>query len=156
MQIASQPRPAAWIGFAIARIGQWLYGLPQPSAPNHENHNHYAELYARHAAQELATARVLLAKRHFRAAGAIAGVALEFHLQHVAAVHAISVGNNATIGQLQNTLRFAGLLDPTQRKSIQRLSEMRNRCVHAREHVPDVTIATRLIEGTAQVIQSLR
>jgi hypothetical protein len=156
MQIAPQPRRAAWCFFAIVRIGQWLARLFRPSAPTLDTTSRYTTLYARRASQELATARTLLAQRQFRAAGAIAGVALEFHLHHVAAVHAIGVGQNATIGQLQNALRFAGVLHPRQRKVIQRLSDLRNRCVHAREHVPDRPMVTKLVEGTAQLMETLR
>lgn len=156
MQIAPRPRRVAWGYFAVARIGQWLGRLVQTPAPTLETHNRYAATYARRAAQELATARALLAQGQFRAAGAVAGVALEFHLQHVAAAHAIGVGHNATIAQLQSVLRFAGVLHARQRKAIQRLSELRNRCVHAREHAPDLAIVTRLVEGTAQVIETVR
>ena len=155
MQIAPQPRPVAWCSFAIARIGQWLASLCRPPAPALDTTTRYTTLYARRASQELATARMLLAQRQFRAAGALAGVALEFHLHHVAAVHAIGVGQNATIAQIQNALRFAGVLQPRQRKVIQRLSDLRNRCVHAREQAPDAPMVTKLVEGTAQLIETL-
>lgn len=105
------------------------------------------------AAHELHTARTLLAQGQIRAAGAVAGVALELHLKHVARVQGISVRPYATIAQVQDTLRYAGLITRQQRKLIQKLAAIRNQCVHARPEPPSYSRVAKLIQGIEQLMQ---
>jgi hypothetical protein len=105
------------------------------------------------AAHELHTARALLAQGQVRAAGAVAGVALELHLKHVARVQGITVRPYATITQVQDTLRYAGLITRQQRKLIQKLAAIRNQCVHARPEPPSYSKVAKLIQGIEQLMQ---
>jgi hypothetical protein len=103
------------------------------------------------AARELHRARTLLEQDQVRASGAIAGVALELHLKHVAAAHCVNVGKHPSIAHLQDSLRTAGLLRQRQQKVIQKLATIRNRCVHARKHEPSRAQVERLIQGVEEL-----
>lgn len=105
------------------------------------------------AQHELTIAQKLLQQNHLRATGAVAGVALELHLKHVARIHGLDVRPYATISQVQNTLRYAGLLTRQQRRLIGKLGAIRNQCVHARPEPPSRAAVERLIAGVEQLIQ---
>ena len=105
------------------------------------------------AQQELATAQQLLKLNHLRAAGAIAGVALEMHLKHIARAHGLDLPSAATIAKVQNTLRYAGLLSRPQRRLISKLGAIRNQCVHVHPDAPSRAAIEKLIQGVAQVMQ---
>lgn len=95
---------------------------------------------------ELNTARALLRQGQIRA-GAVAGVALELHLRHVAAVHQVQADTRTSIAQVQDALRFAGIVQASHRKQLKRLTKIRNRCVHARKQLPTRSAVEQLISG---------
>lgn len=115
-------------------------------------HQHSAPPRSEASAQELAIAHQLLKQQQYRAAGAVAGVALELHLKHVARTQGLSVQPYATIAQVQDRLRYAGLLTNPQRKLLKKLGAIRNQCVHARPEPPSRAAVERLIQGVEQLM----
>lgn len=105
------------------------------------------ELYAELQDNEIAVARTL-AKVNLRAAGALIGVVIEGHLQKVAARHTVKVTKkHPTIGDLNDPLRNAGIIDiPTWRK-ITFLADLRNLCAHKKDAEPTKDQVKDLIEG---------
>jgi hypothetical protein len=76
---------------------------------------------------ELEAARALLKQGFLRAAGVIAGVVLETHLQEVCGNHSATIKKkNPTIGDLNDILKEASVLDVPAWRSIQRLGDLRN------------------------------
>jgi hypothetical protein len=104
---------------------------------------------------ELNTARALLQQGQIRAAGAVAGVALELHLRHVAAVYQVNADKRTSIAQLQDALRFAGIVQASHRKQLTRLTKIRNRCVHARKQLPTRSAVEQLISGIDELRRTL-
>lgn len=135
---------AAWATIALRAIRQRF-------RPRAQHHDPASSLAA--AQHELTTAQQLLKLNHLRAAGAIAGVALEMHLKHVARTHRLDIPPNATIANVQNTLRYAGLLSRPQRRLIGKLGAIRNQCVHVHPDVPSRTTIEKLIQGVEQLMQ---
>ncbi|HEY0739260.1 MAG TPA: hypothetical protein VGD69_30340 [Herpetosiphonaceae bacterium] len=137
---------------AWARLA--LRSIPQRLRP-HAQHHDPANPLAAAAQHELATAQQLLKLNHFRAAGVIAGVALEMHLKHVARTHGLALPPSATIAKVQNTLRYAGLLSRPQRRLIGKLGAIRNQCVHVHPDVPSRAAIEKLIQGVAQLMEEV-
>jgi len=135
---------------------RWITATRRSLSPPPGRYGFYSRVYAERATQELQVARDLLAQDQIRAAGAIAGVALELHLKHVAAAHQINIRKRASIAQLQDSLRYAGLLDNQQRRRIQKFSDIRNQCVHGRKHAPSRARVERLIRGIDDLQQMVR
>jgi len=82
---------------------------------------------------EIEEAEVLLKNNHFRAAGAIAGVALEQHLRMLCIKYQIDYHKKDTLGPLITKLYDAKRIDITQMKLLQYLSDIRNKCDHPGE-----------------------
>jgi hypothetical protein len=101
---------------------------------------------------ELAAAEKIAGISH-RAAGAIAGVVLERHLQRVADNHGVKIERaNPTVADLNDPLRGAGVYDlPTWRK-IQHLADLRNLCAHQKQRDPTEAEVTDLLSGVKSVI----
>ncbi len=101
-------------------------------------------------------AAIKLKKISKRAAGALAGVVLERHLQRVAVNHNISISKrNPTISDLNDPLRNAGIYDqPTWRK-IQVFGDIRNLCSHQKDTEPTEEQVTELIDGVNAVIKNI-
>lgn len=101
-------------------------------------------------------AAVQLKKISKRAAGALAGVVLERHLQRVAVNHNISISKrNPTIYDLNEPLKGASIYDvPTWRK-IQYLGDIRNLCSHQKDTEPTDEQVTELIDGVNAVIKNV-
>lgn len=112
-------------------------------------------LFAEIQDSELKAARQL-EKISKRAAGALAGVVLERHLQRVAVNHNISISKrNPTISDLNEPLKTAGIYDmPTWRK-IQYLADIRNLCSHQKDTEPTEEQVTELIDGVNAVIKNI-
>jgi hypothetical protein len=91
-----------------------------------------------------------------RAAGALAGVVLERHLQRVAANRQVKVAKkNPTIADLNDPLRSAGVYDvPTWRK-IQHLADLRNLCSHQKDREPTADEVADLIAGVKSVVSNV-
>ena len=97
-----------------------------------------------------------LKKYSVRAAGALAGVVLERHLQRVAVNHNISIGKkNPTISDLNDPLRNKGVYDTPVWRKIQLLSDIRNLCSHQKSIEPTDEQVEELISGVNLVIKSV-
>ena len=97
-----------------------------------------------------------LRKVNLRAAGAVAGVVLEGHLQRVTQSHNISIRKKSpTIADLNDPLKSKGVYDtPTWRK-IQLLADIRNLCSHKKDREPTDAEVVELISGVNWVIKSV-
>ena len=97
-----------------------------------------------------------LRKVSLRAAGALAGVILEGHLQRVTQNHNITIRKKTpTIADLNDPLKNAGIYDnPTWRK-IQLLADIRNLCSHKKSREPTDDEVVDLISGVNSVIKSI-
>lgn len=105
---------------------------------------------------ELDAARELLKHRFMRAAGAVAGVVLERHLSQVCDNHSVKITKKApTIGDLNNALKGAGVIDVPQWRFIQHLADIRNLCDHDRKTEPSVDQVTDLIAGVTKITKTL-
>lgn len=111
-------------------------------------------LYAEIQDEELKAASNLQ-KINLRAAGALAGVVIERHLQRVAKNHRITIGKNPTISDLNDLLKSGNIYDtPTWRK-IQYLADLRNICSHNKKTEPTKKQVSELIEGTNQIVKTI-
>jgi len=104
---------------------------------------------------ELATAKKLM-KTSIRAAGSLAGVLIENHLQKVVRNHRIPLRKkNPTISDLNDPLKNEGVLDtPTWRK-ITYLADIRNICSHKKDIEPTKEQVTELIDGANWLIKNV-
>lgn len=102
------------------------------------------------ARTEIEQAEILLADGFDRAAGSIAGVALELHLKTLCNANKVSHSPKATIEPLAQALYQAKKLDITELKQIQYLASIRNKCSHSN---PVSTAEIQLlIEGVKKLI----
>ncbi|MBA7643532.1 hypothetical protein ES703_51263 [subsurface metagenome] len=104
---------------------------------------------------ELDAANELLKKGHLRAAGALAGVTLESHLSKISANHNLKFSKNPTISDFNDELKNKGILDVPNWRFIQRLGDIRNLCVHAKDRDPTKDEIDELIKGAQKVIKTL-
>lgn len=106
---------------------------------------------------ELASAEGLLAKGHRRGSGALAGVVLERHLQHVAGLHGVALaGRQATLGDWNEALRKSGVYDIATWRRIQALADIRNLCAHSKDREPSEVEVQDLISGVRGVMSSVQ
>jgi len=105
--------------------------------------------------KELAVADKIMSL-HPRAAGALAGVVLESHLQKVASNHDLkSSKKDPTISDLNDLLKGNGILDvPTWRK-VQYLGDIRNLCSHKKGQDPSEDQVRALISGVNEIIKTM-
>jgi hypothetical protein len=105
--------------------------------------------------EELNVAERLL-KVNLRAAGAVAGVVLEAHLQRVAANHSVRISKkDPTVSDLNDPLKAAGVYDiPTWRR-IQHLADLRNLCDHKKSRDPTDSEVRDLIGGVAAIVKTV-
>lgn len=105
---------------------------------------------------ELDAANNLLKNGHFRASGALAGVTVERHLGQVAENHKIKLSKkNPTIADFNQIFKDEGILDIPNWRFLQRLSDIRNLCVHKKERDPTKDEVEELIEGTRKIVKTL-
>ncbi len=105
--------------------------------------------------RELEAARTLR-KVSLRAAGALAGVVLERHLQRVAENHQIGIKKKEpTISDLSNPLKEKGVYGIPVWRKIQYLADVRNICSHQKAADPTEEQVTELIEGINAIIKSV-
>jgi hypothetical protein len=91
-----------------------------------------------------------------RAAGALAGVVLERHLQRVAVNHKITIGKKSpTISDLNDPLKNKGVYDTPVWRKIQLLADIRNICSHQKSTEPTEEQVDELISGVNSVIKSV-
>jgi len=97
-----------------------------------------------------------LKKVSARAAGALAGVVLERHLQRAATNHGISIRKKApTISDLNDPLKQKGVYDVPMWRKIQLLADIRNLCSHQKAVEPTDEQVEELIAGVNSVIKSV-
>jgi hypothetical protein len=101
-------------------------------------------------------AAIQLKKINKRAAGALAGVVLERHLQRTTQNHKIVIRKKSpTISDLNDPLKQKGVYDvPTWRK-IQLLADIRNLCSHQKDSEPTDEQVDELITGVNTIIKSV-
>jgi hypothetical protein len=101
-------------------------------------------------------AAIQLKKISNRAAGALAGVVLERHLQRVAVNHKITISKkNPTIADLNDPLKGANIYDVPMWRKIQYLGDLRNLCSHQKDTEPTDEQVTELIDGVNAVIKNV-
>jgi hypothetical protein len=104
---------------------------------------------------ELEAARTLR-NVSLRAAGALAGVVLERHLQRVAENHQINLKKKEpTISDLNDPLKEKGLIGIPVWRKIQYLADLRNLCSHQKGTDPTEEQVTELIDGVNGLIKSV-
>ena len=104
----------------------------------------------------LESARHLLANGHLRAAGAVAGVVLESHLQSVCASHLVTYKKQKpTIADLLRYLRESGVIDLPVERRIQALADIRNLCSHKDRREPTADEVELMIDGVDNAIKTL-
>jgi hypothetical protein len=105
--------------------------------------------------KELATAEDLL-KINLRAAGSLAGVVLENHLQKVVQNHGISVTKrNPNISDLNDLLKSNGVYDLVTWRNIQLLYDIRTKCAHKKDQEPTEIEVRKLISGVNEAIKEI-
>ncbi len=105
---------------------------------------------------ELDACRELAARGFLRAAGTVAGVVLEKHLQQVAAAHGVAVRRaEPTLNDYNDHLKKAGLLDVPAWRRIQRLADIRNLCGHRKHREPRGREVGELIDGVDEIVRTL-
>jgi len=91
-----------------------------------------------------------------RAAGALAGVVLERHLQSAAKNHNILIGKKLpTISDLNDPLKNKGVYGTPAWRKIQLLADIRNLCSHQKTTEPTDEQVEELIAGVNSVIKSV-
>jgi len=91
-----------------------------------------------------------------RAAGALAGVVLERHLQKAAENHSISIGKKSpTISDLNDPLKNKGVYDTPVWRKIQLLADIRNICSHQKSTEPTNEQVEELIAGVNTIIKTI-
>jgi hypothetical protein len=105
---------------------------------------------------ELDAAEELRKKGFFRAAGAVAGVVLEGHLEQVCVNHKVSIpSKDPTINYLNDLLRNSGVIDTPEWRSIQHLADIRNKCDHKKQVEPTGAEIDDLITGVKKKRKNL-
>lgn len=108
-----------------------------------------AELYD----TEIVTARALLKVKHLRAAGAVAGVVLEHHLRKVCEAHGLATKKTPSLSDYNDLLNNAEIVDLPNWRWLQRLTDIRNLSVHAKDREPTADEISELIEGVDKAIK---
>lgn len=97
---------------------------------------------------EIDAARELQKTGHLRAAGALAGVVLERHLANVCETHGLRTRKKKpTISDFNDLLKKSEVIDTPTWRWVQRLSDIRNICVHPREREPKPEEVQELTDG---------
>ena len=105
---------------------------------------------------ELDTAKDLLKKKHIRLAGALAGITLEVHLKKICKNHSITLRKaNPTISDCNEALKNEEVIDIVTWRLIQRLGDIRNLSVHAKDREPTESEVQDLIIGCQKLIAEL-
>ena len=105
---------------------------------------------------EIESARHLLKYKFLRAAGAIAGVVLEKHLRQVCYDHSVKITKkNPTIGDLDELLKAASVIDVPQWRHVTLLGDIRNICDHNKQKEPTEQQVGDLVDGTDKVLKTI-
>ena len=91
-----------------------------------------------------------------RAAGALAGVVLETHLQRLASAHQITLTKKSpTIGDLNEPLKKAGVYDTPVYRKIQLLADIRNLCTHQKGNDPTPDQIDEMLNGVRSITKTV-
>lgn len=105
---------------------------------------------------EIDAARSLLSHGYGRAAGAMCGVVLEKHISQVCVDHKIIVTKkHPSIGDLNELLKSANIIDIPTWRFITRLGDIRNLCDHNKASEPTKEQITDLIDGVDKVTKTV-
>lgn len=104
---------------------------------------------------ELEAANELLKNGFLRAAGIVAGVVLEGHLQAVCIQRQIPLKKNPQLSDLNETLKGAGVIDIPTWRNIQFLADIRNLCGHKKTQEPSASQIADLINGVKKITKTL-
>ena len=105
---------------------------------------------------ELEAAKALVKQGFLRAAGAVAGVVMERHLAQVCKNHGISLRKQApTIGDFNDALQKANVVDTPQWRSNQHLGDLRNLCAHNKDAEPTKKQVNNLVNGVMELTKTL-
>jgi hypothetical protein len=105
---------------------------------------------------EIDTARELLKNGYNRAAGAVAGVVLEKHLQQVSVNRNVTVkAKNPTISDYNEALKEAQVVDVPTWRFIQHLADLRNLCDHKKTREPKPEEIEDLINGVDKITKTV-
>lgn len=105
---------------------------------------------------EIAEARELHKRGFLRAAGAVAGVALEKHLAMVLKVHSLVVKKkDPTIGDLNDALKAGDVYDIPTWRFVLRLGDLRNLCDHNKQREPTPEEVLELIGGVDKTVKTV-
>ncbi|TGN00018.1 hypothetical protein [Leptospira dzoumogneensis] len=106
--------------------------------------------------EELENARKILLVSP-RAAGALAGVIIEYHLQKVTEKNNIEIKKkNPTISDLNDPLKNQGIYDTASWRKISYLADIRNLCSHKKEIEPTKEQVGELIDGANWLIKNIQ
>ena len=93
---------------------------------------------------------------NLRAAGALAGVVLERHLQRVAEAHGVVLKKkNPTIADLNEPLKRQSIYGLALWRKIQYLADLRNLCAHKKNEEATEEQVTELINGVNAIIKTV-
>jgi len=105
---------------------------------------------------ELDAAAELGTRGFHRGGGAIAGVVLERHLAHVCGTHGLRTRKKTpSIGDFNDMLKKAGVVDTAKWRFIQHLADLRNLCDHAKDREPTGDDVSQLVEGVRKVARTV-
>jgi len=105
--------------------------------------------------RELETAQNLL-KVSVRAAGALAGVVLERHLQEVTKTHQLTFRKkHPTLSDYSEALKKANVIDVPAWRKLGYLADMRNNCCHSKGDDPTGDQARELLEGVNWALKTV-
>lgn len=91
-----------------------------------------------------------------RPVGVVAGVVLESHLRQVCENHKVRVNKqHATISDLNDLLKNAGVCDVAAWRNVQRLGDLRNLCGHKRDREPRSDEVADLVDGVEKVMKTI-
>lgn len=91
-----------------------------------------------------------------RAAGALAGVVLERHLQRVATNHEIQIKKaNPTIGDLNDPLKAGGVYEVAVWRKVQYLGDIRNLCSHSKGAEPTREQVDEMLRDVDQCVKTI-
>jgi hypothetical protein len=105
---------------------------------------------------EIEAARSLMKNKFLRATGTIAGVILEKHLAQVCDNHGIKVPKkNPTIGDFNELLKNADVIDTPRWRANQHLADIHNLCGHNKGKEPTEEQIQDLVDGVAKVLKTM-
>jgi hypothetical protein len=105
---------------------------------------------------EIESARELLKSGFLRAAGAVAGVVAEKHLEQICETHNVAIRKqNPTIGTYNDALKSEGIIEVPEWRGILRLGDLRNLCDHNRDREPTKDEVAELINGVEKLMKTV-